>query len=151
MISESVVRQLGSFLSTGSFEMSKKLLGRAFSISGRVVHGDKQGRTIGFPTANIPIRRQLSPVLGVFCVVVRKDNKSFNGVCNVGKRPTRGGTKVLLEVYILDFNQEIYGDYVEVIFKKKIRDEIKFSSFEELKSQIKEDTQSALQYFSPSS
>ena len=79
------------------------------------------------------------------------DNKNFNGVCNVGKRPTRGGTKVLLEVYILDFNQEIYGEYVEVIFKKKIRDEIKFSSFEELKSQIKKDTQSALQYFSSSS
>ena len=147
-VSSSAIREL---LSTGSFEMSKKLLGRAFSISGQVAHGDKQGRTIGFPTANIPIRRQLSPVLGVFCVVVRKDNKNFNGVCNVGKRPTRGETKVLLEVYILDFNQEIYGEYVEVIFKKKIRDEIKFSSFEELKSQIKKDTQSALQYFSSSS
>ena len=70
--------------------MSEIFLGRLFSISGRVAHGDKQGRTIGFPTANVSIRRQLSPVLGVFCVNIHKDNKSYNGVCNVGKRPTKG-------------------------------------------------------------
>ena len=144
-VSSSAIR---GFLSTGSFEMAEIFLGRPFSISGSVAHGDKQGRTIGFPTANISIRRQLSPVLGVFCVIIHKDNKSYNGVCNVGKRPTKGGTKVLLEVYIFDFNEEIYGAYVEVIFKQKIRNEIKFNSFEELKNQIKKDALSARQYFS---
>ena len=144
-VSSSTIRAL---LAKGFFEVSEKFLGRPFSISGRVAHGDKQGRTIGFPTANISIKRELSPVLGVFCVNIQINNKTYNGVCNVGKRPTRGGTDILLEVYIFDFNKEIYGARVDVIFKQKIRDEIKFDSFKELKKQIQRDTESAIKYFS---
>jgi len=143
-VSSSAIRKL---LSLGDFQTAEKLLGRPFAISGRVAHGDKQGRTIGFPTANISIRRNLSPVLGVFSVLIKINNINYKGVCNVGKRPTLGGLKVLLEVFIFDFNQEIYGGYVTVFFKQKCREEIKFNSLEELKNQIKEDVKDSKQYF----
>jgi len=80
-------------------------------------------------------------------VLVKIDDTSYTGVCNIGKRPTIGGTKVLLEVFIFNFNQEIYGEYVTVIFKQKCRDEIKFNSFKELKSQIKIDVEKSKDYF----
>ena len=143
-VSSSAIRKL---LSSGDFQTAEKLLGRPFAISGRVAHGDKQGRKIGFPTANISIRRKLSPVLGVFSVLIRINNITYKGVCNVGKRPTLGGLKVLLEVFIFDFNQEIYGSRVTVFFKQKCREEIKFNSLEELKNQIKKDVKNSKQYF----
>jgi riboflavin kinase/FMN adenylyltransferase len=143
-VSSSAIRKL---LSSGDFQTAEKLLGRPFAISGRVAHGDKQGRKIGFPTANISIRRKLSPVLGVFSVLIRINNITYKGVCNVGKRPTLGGLKVLLEVFIFDFNQEIYGSRVNVFFKQKCREEIKFNSLEELKNQIKKDVKNSKQYF----
>jgi riboflavin kinase/FMN adenylyltransferase len=74
-------------------------------------------------------------------------SKSYTGVCNVGKRPTLGGTKTLLEVFIFDFDEEIYGDYVNVVFKQKCRDEKKFSSFDELKKQIKKDVEKSRLFF----
>jgi riboflavin kinase/FMN adenylyltransferase len=80
-------------------------------------------------------------------VLVKINDTSYTGVCNIGKRPTIGGTKVLLEVFIFNFNQEIYGEYVTVIFKQKCRDEIKFNSFEELKNQIKNDVEKSKDYF----
>ena len=143
-ISSSAIRKL---LSQGDFKKAETYLGRPFSISGRVAHGEKIGRTIGFPTANISIRRKLSPVLGVYSVLVKINDTTYTGVCNIGKRPTIGGTKVLLEVFIFNFNQEIYGEYVTVIFKQKSRDEFKFNSFEELKSQIKNDVEKSQEYF----
>jgi riboflavin kinase/FMN adenylyltransferase len=127
--------------------MAEKLLGRPFAISGRVFHGDKKGRTIGFPTINVGIRRRLSPVLGIFNVVVETNKETYPGVCNVGKRPTVGGEKVLLEVFIFDFNREIYGERVNIVFKHKSREEMKFGSFEELKQQIVKDVESGKQYF----
>jgi len=105
------------------------------------------GRTIGFPTANISIRRKLSPVLGVYSVLIKINNTTYTGVCNIGKRPTIGGTKVLLEVFIFNFDQEIYGERVTVIFKQKCRDELKFNSLEELKNQIKNDVEKSKEYF----
>jgi riboflavin kinase/FMN adenylyltransferase len=105
------------------------------------------GRTIGFPTANISIRRKLSPVLGVYSVITKINGTEYIGICNVGKRPTIGGTKVLLEVFIFNFNQEIYGEHVTVIFKQKCRDEVKFNSLDELKSQIKKDVAKSKKYF----
>jgi len=143
-ISSSAIRKL---LSQGDFKKAETYLGRPFSISGRVAHGEKMGRTIGFPTANISIRRKLSPVLGVYSVLVKINDTTYTGVCNIGKRPTIGGTKVLLEVFIFNFNQEIYGECVTVIFKKKCRDEFKFNSFEELKNQIKNDVEKSQEYF----
>ena len=143
-VSSSAIR---SYLASGNFSMAEKLLGRAFAISGRVSHGDKKGRTIGFPTINIGIRRRLSPVLGVFNVLVEVNKETYHGVCNVGKRPTVGGEKTLLEVFIFDFNGDIYGEHVNVVFKHKARKEMKFDSFEELKQQIAKDVESGKKYF----
>jgi len=143
-VSSSEIRKL---LTEGDFKTAEVFLGRPFSISGKVANGDKMGRTIGFPTANISIKRKLSPVLGVYSVHVEHGSQTHIGVCNVGKRPTIGGTKTLLEVFIFDFDQEIYGDYVNVIFRQKCRDEKKFSSFDELKNQIKKDVEKSRLFF----
>ncbi|MDA7438151.1 bifunctional riboflavin kinase/FAD synthetase [Candidatus Pseudothioglobus singularis] len=143
-VSSSAVR---SFLTDGNFTGAEKFLGRPFSISGKVAHGDKLGRTIGFPTANISIHRKLSPILGVYSVLVKLKSQTYNGVCNVGKRPTLGGKKTLLEVFIFDFNKEIYGEYATVIFKQKCREEKKFESFDELKKQIKKDVEKSRLFF----
>jgi len=146
-VSSSAVRQCLSF---GDFSLAEKLLGRPFAISGRVFHGDKKGRTIGFPTINVGISRRQSPVLGVFNVLVEINKKSYSGVCNVGKRPTVGGEKILLEVFIFDFNREIYGERVTVVFKHKSREELKFASLEELKLQITKDVENGKRYFKSS-
>ena len=146
-VSSSAVRRC---LSSGDFSLAEKLLGRPFAISGRVVHGDKKGRTIGFPTINVGISRRQSPVLGVFNVFVKINKKSYSGVCNVGKRPTVGGEKILLEVFIFDFNREIYGERVTVVFKHKSREELKFASLEELKLQITKDVEIGKRYFESS-
>ena len=143
-ISSSAIRKL---LSQGNFRKAEEYLGRPFTISGRISHGEKIGRTIGFPTANIGIRRKLSPVLGVYSVIINISGVEHVGICNVGKRPTIGGTKVLLEVFIFNFNQEIYGEYVSVIFKQKCRNEVKFNSFDELKNQIQKDVKTSKEYF----
>jgi len=143
-VSSSKIRQL---LTNGDFKTAETFLGRPFSISGKVANGEKIGRTIGFPTANVGIKRKLSPVLGVYSVVIEHMSKVYTGVCNVGKRPTLGGTKTLLEVFIFDFDEEIYGDYVNVVFKQKCRDEKKFNSFDKLKKQIKKDVEKSRLFF----
>ena len=138
-------------LTEGNFKAAETFLGRPFSISGKVTRGEQLGRTIGFPTANIGIKRRLSPVLGVYSVIIEHNSKSYTGVCNVGRRPTIGGTKTLLEVFIFDFNEEIYGESVKVVFKQKCRDEIKFGSFDELKEQIQKDVAKSRVFFSQQS
>ena len=143
-ISSSTIRSL---LLSGGFALANEMLGREFSITGKIVHGDKRGRTIGFPTINVPIRRCVSPVLGVFAVKVCLGGMSYYGVCNIGKRPTFGGEKTLLEVYIFNFDEQVYGLQVTVTFKLKIREEKRFGSFEDLKQQILLDTQSTKDYF----
>ena len=143
-VSSSAVRLC---LSSGNFSMAERLLGRPFAISGRVSHGDKKGRTIGFPTINVDISRRLSPVLGVFNVLVETNKEIYYGVCNVGKRPTVGGEKTLLEVFIFDFNREIYGERVTIVFKQKSREEMKFDSLKELKQQIAKDVEIGKRYF----
>ena len=143
-VSSSEIRKA---LSAADFNAAKELLGRPFSITGKVARGEQIGRTIGYPTANIAIKRELSPVLGVYSVLVKHNSEIYTGVCNVGKRPTLGETKTLLEVFIFDFNKEIYGDSVEVIFKRKCRDEKKFGSFDELKAQIKKDADKSRLFF----
>jgi len=139
--------EIRSLLTNGDFSAAEAFLGRPFAVSGKVAKGEKIGRTIGFPTANIGIKRKLSPVLGVYSVLIEHMSKTYTGVCNVGKRPTAGGTKTLLEVFIFDFDEEIYGDYVNVVFKQKCRDEKKFSSFDELKKQIKKDVEKSRLFF----
>ena len=136
------------FLANGELKNAEQFLGRTYSISGRVIHGDKKGRTIGFPTANIPIKRIKSPVSGVFAVkVIIEDSEELFGVANVGHRPTVDGIKTQLEVHIFNFSNDIYRKHLTVYFYKKIRDEIKFESFEALKNQINQDSDTAKKFF----
>jgi riboflavin kinase/FMN adenylyltransferase len=131
-------------LGAGDLALAEKLLGHCYSVCGRVVHGDKRGRTIGYPTANIKMFRKNAPVDGVFAVTMTGiDGTEFGGVANVGTRPTVDGSKIILETYLFDFDKEIYGRYVEVHFKQKIRDEIRFQSLEQLKAQIVKDVAEA--------
>jgi len=139
--------EIRTLLSQGSLDEAAQMLGREFSISGKVIHGQQKGRTIGFPTINIPIKRKISPVLGVFATTVEINGVIFQGVCNIGNRPTINGTKTLLEVFLFDFDRDVYGLEAKVVFKHKIRDEEKFDSFETLKQQIELDTQQAKAYF----
>ncbi|MFZ2405060.1 MAG: bifunctional riboflavin kinase/FAD synthetase [Methylobacter sp.] len=132
-------------LGDGDLALAEKLLGCCYSVCGRVAHGDKRGRTIGYPTANIQMFRKNTPVNGVFAVTMTGiDGREFEGVANVGTRPTvDGGSKVILEAHLFDFDREIYGRYVEVHFKQKIRDEMRFQSLDELKAQIVKDVAEA--------
>ncbi|MGB5539389.1 MAG: riboflavin kinase, partial [Gammaproteobacteria bacterium] len=118
------------------------------AMSGRVAHGDKRGRTIGFPTANIFLHRASSPVAGVFAVEVEGlADTPVQGVANVGSRPTVDGTRSLLEVHLFDFEADIYGKYVEVGFLKKLREERRFDSFDALREQILVDAGQARAFF----
>ncbi len=144
-ISSTLIRDA---LGEGDLALAKKMLGRDYSVCGRVAHGDKRGRTIGFPTANIEMFRKNTPIIGVYAVTMTGiDEKEFAGVANVGTRPTvEGGSRVILETHLFDFDQEIYGAYVEVHFKQKIRDEMRFQSLALLQAQIHKDVLTAKQY-----
>jgi riboflavin kinase/FMN adenylyltransferase len=126
------------------------MLGHPFVISGRVRHGDKKGRTIGFPTANIALDRKVSPVQGVFAVGVTLDKKEYQGVANIGKRPTVNGLRIQLEIHLFDFEGDIYGKCLDTRLLKKIRDEIKFDSFDLLKQQIERDVIATKTFFGAS-
>ena len=139
-ISSSAIREA---LAEGDFVQAKDMLGRAFSIDGKVVHGEKNGRTIGFPTANLILNRLKSPVEGVFAVSVRHEERQYDGVANVGTRPTLNGKRLQLEAHLFDVNPDLYGQKISVEFKHKIRDEMKFDNFELLHKQIKKDAQQA--------
>ena len=145
-ISSTLIRDA---LGAGDLIQAEKLLGHCYSVCGRVAHGEKLGRTIGYPTANIKMFRKNTPVNGVFAVTMTGiDGLELEGVANVGTRPTvDGGSKVVLETYLFDFDKEIYGRYVEVRFKQKIRDEIRFQSLEQLKARIKKDVAEAKNIF----
>ena len=135
-------------LQQGDLPGAEALLGRPFWMSGRVAHGDKRGRTIGFPTANIFLHRTAVPVDGVFAVEMHGvDGQPLPGVANVGTRPTVGGTRSLLEVHLFDFDREVYGCHVRVSFLKKLRPERRFDSFDKLKQQIQQDAGQARDFF----
>jgi riboflavin kinase/FMN adenylyltransferase len=124
--------------------LAASMLGRSYSISGRVSHGRKLGRTIGFPTANVPLKRRVSPVSGVYAVeVFGVDGAPLPGVANVGHRPTVNGVRQQLEVHLFDFQSDLYGCQIEVVLHHKLRNEIKFESFDALKAQIERDAQTA--------
>jgi riboflavin kinase/FMN adenylyltransferase len=134
-VSSSAVREA---LAAGNIEHAEELLGRAFVIAGRVMDGKKIGRTIGFPTANIQVRRKRLPLSGVFAVTISGiDAKPLPGAANIGVRPTVAqGLKPVLEVHLLDFDRDIYGMHVDVNFLHKLRDEARFDSLDALKAQI---------------
>ncbi|ORM80264.1 bifunctional riboflavin kinase/FAD synthetase [Pantoea eucrina] len=144
-ISSTAVRHA---LAQDDFAQAQQLLGHPFSISGRVVHGDALGRTIGFPTANLPLRRAVTPVKGVFAVeVLGLTAEPVPGVANIGTRPTVKGLRQQLEVHLLDTHMDLYGRHIEVVLKQKIRDEQRFSSLDALKEQIAKDVVTARQFF----
>ena len=140
-VSSSLVRKA---LIEGEFGLAAELLGREYTISGRVSHGEKRGRTIGFPTANIHLKRMQSPLHGVYSVTMHSQQfGDVPGIANVGRRPTVDGERIQLEVHLFDFDAQLYGEYVSISFQHKIRDEIKFESFEALRQQIEQDCERA--------
>lgn len=135
-------------LRQGDLMQAEKLLGRPYRMSGRVAHGDKRGRQLGFPTANIHLHRAKVPLSGVYAVqLFGIKEEPVNGVANIGIRPTIGGGKALLEVHLLDFNREIYGEHVQVHFLQKIREETQFSDLAALTKQIQKDSEAARLFF----
>ena len=135
-------------IEAGDFEKAAELLGRPYSLSGRIAHGQKLGRELGYPTINIKMGDKTLIVKGIFAVRVKGiDNRVLQGVASIGTRPTVAGVDTILEVYILDFDQDVYGYSVEVEFLHKIRDEKKFDSLEELRVNIGRDTENAIAYF----
>lgn len=145
-VSSTRIRQL---LEQGDFAGVEKLLGRPYSISGRIVYGQQLGRKLGVPTANVHLRRYKSPLHGVFTVTVTfADGSVHNGVANVGVRPTVNGVKKpLLEVHIFNFTRTVYGALIDVAFHTKLRDEKKFNSLDELQTQLQTDIAQAKQFF----
>ncbi|NBC03781.1 MAG: bifunctional riboflavin kinase/FAD synthetase [Bacteroidetes bacterium] len=125
----------------GDMELAASLLEKYYILNGTVVHGDKRGKKIGFPTANIKPQneKKVIPKKGVYAVWVRYEGSYYKGMMNIGERPTFNGDAITLEVHILDFNNEIYGKDVQLQFVKRIRDEKQFNGLEELKNQLNSD------------
>ena len=145
LISSSKIRQL---IQDGCTENIPNLLGGYFYIKGRVITGDRIGRTISFPTANIKYPENIINIQrGVYAVIVEIDKKKYKGMSNFGKRPTVNGKELLLETHIFNFNENIYDKDIKIYFYKKIRSEVKFSSLPELKSQLVKDEHSIKEYF----
>lgn len=142
VVSSSVIR---GFISSGDVKSAQEFLGRPFKVKGKVVEGQRLGRHLGFPTANLMVDEDLIlPLRGVYSGNVRVGSDIYNAVINVGRRPTIGDlTKDLVEAHLLGFDRDIYGQEIEVYFLDRIRDEKKFDSLDELKIQIEQDCQFA--------
>lgn len=146
-ISSTLIR---SMIGSGEVEKLPQYLGRYYEMSGTVITGEKRGRTIGFPTANLSVSSEyVFPKKGVYAVKVKYENRSYNGVLNIGYKPTFHDhlPEPSIEVHILDFDQEIYGERLVIEWRKRLRDEKKFNSAEELIEQIKKDKREAEAYF----
>jgi len=168
-ISSTRIREV---LARGDLTQACHLLGRPYTLRGRVAHGDKRGRTIGFPTANLPLHRPKPPLTGVYAVMVRALDQGgtrlagarppswggewqegddgparcWPGVANLGRRPTVDGEELRLEVHLFDFDGDLYGAHLEVEPRLKLRDEQRFESFDALKAQIRRDAEAARSY-----
>jgi riboflavin kinase/FMN adenylyltransferase len=135
----------------GDIELANQYLGNPYVLTGVVVPGNQLGRTIGFPTANIQVEdtTKIIPGNGVYLVKINQKNSLLNGVMNIGTRPTVSNkTENRIEIHIFDFNEDLYDQQLEVEVLKKVRDEKKFDSIEQLSQQIEQDTLFARQYFS---
>lgn len=136
-------------LGQGDLELAARLLGRPYDMCGRVAHGERRGRTIGFPTANIHLHRRVTPVYGVYAVAMSgRTLPTWPGIANVGRRPTVQGDRERLEVHLLDYRGDLYGQHVKVDFLHYLRPEQRFDSLDGLRLQIQRDEQSARAYFS---
>lgn len=137
-VSSTVIRNA---LWTGDMEHARRLLGKDYRMSGRVVEGNHMGRKLGYPTANVNLNRLQSAVMGIFAVRVSgPDWGPLDAVASVGTRPTFAGTKPLLEVHIFDFDKDIYGEYIHVDFIARLRSEEKFDDVQELVEQMHRDS-----------
>jgi riboflavin kinase / FMN adenylyltransferase len=145
-VSSTRIREL---LTQGDLQGAADCLGRPYRICGRVGHGAKRGRTIGFPTMNVDLHRQVSPLSGVFAVkVAGLESHDLPGVANIGVRPmVEGDPRYLLEVYLFDFDRMVYGEHVSVEFVHKLREQQRFDSFEALRQQIWRDVDRARALF----
>jgi len=145
IVSSTRIRNL---LLAGDVEAAARLLGRPYTLRGRVVHGAKRGRSLGFPTINLALpKERLLPRDGIYAMWAEMGEGRFKAAASLGVRPTFGGGERVLEAYLLDFSGEIYGEEVEVAFMRRLRDEIAFASPAELSAQIArdvEETRSAL-------
>ncbi|MBX2880875.1 MAG: bifunctional riboflavin kinase/FAD synthetase [Granulosicoccus sp.] len=141
-ISSTAVR---SHLLAGELDQAAKLLGRPYRITGRVIHGEKLARQLGYPTANVALHRHRPPLRGVFAVwaTEQTSGRRYAAVANLGERPTIGGRKLLLEVHAFDAKVQWYGKHLAVDFMAQLRKEKRFDSLDELKSQIQQDAQQA--------
>jgi riboflavin kinase/FMN adenylyltransferase len=141
-ISSTLIR---NSLLAGDIVQANSLLGIEYSLSGKVVKGKQLGRTLGYPTANIYVVEdyKLIPADGVYAVLINYDNLIYQGVLNIGKRPTIEGKDRTIEVHIFDFDKDIYGENISISFVEKIRDEQKFDSLDLLKAQIQIDAERA--------
>ena len=140
-VSSTAIRQA---LGAGELGQARALLGRDYSMSGRVVRGNYLGRKLGFPTANVNLKRLQSPVMGIFAVCVSGLGEGLiDGVANVGTRPTIGGQVPLLEVFLFDFDRNIYGEYISVHFIARLRDELKFPDLDSMVEQMHLDVDQA--------
>ena len=135
-ISSSRIRKA---LTENNFDLAENLLGRPYTFSGKVVHGQHLGRTIDIPTANIWLPKQKLPINGVYAVECYLNNQIIQGIANMGVRPTIGGNSPVLEIHLFEFDKDIYSERLIVKFIKKIRDEKKFDNLDMLKLQIQED------------
>lgn len=140
--------QIRSALHEGNFDFASKLLGRPYTVTGKVIHGNQLARVLGAPTINIRINKDY-PLRGVFNVHATRcaDKKQFNGVANFGTRPTINGQRLSLEIHLHNTKENLYDEYFEVTFLNKLRDEIKFESLDALKTQIDQDIQCSMHFF----
>lgn len=143
-ISSSAIREA---VQNGDLEQAKAWLGRPYSVSGEVVHGEKRGRQIGFPTANTAVwDEQVLPANGIYAGWARLGDERFMAMTNVGVRPHFEGKNVTVEPYLLDFDRDIYGEQLEVFFEKRLRPEAKFDSLQALIDQIGRDVKEGRAY-----
>ncbi len=137
-------------LMQGDVATANEFLGYDFELTGEVIHGEAIGKTIGYPTANIQVKDayKIIPAEGIYAVLVKVDDDLFKGMLYIGNRPTLHGSKQSIEVNILDFDRDIYGQTITIIFKQKIRDDKKLNSLEELKLQIDQDKMATIKLLS---
>ncbi|HEY4646763.1 MAG TPA: riboflavin kinase, partial [Steroidobacteraceae bacterium] len=140
-VSSSAVREA---LATGDLEHAARLLGRRYSMHGRVMEGDHLGQRLGFPTANIRLHRRVAPLGGIFAVrVLGVGDQPLPGVASLGTRPTVNGTEPLLEAHVFDFHGDLYRRHLEIEFVAKLREERKFASLEAMVMEMHEDARRA--------
>jgi riboflavin kinase/FMN adenylyltransferase len=137
-------------LASGNIPLANSELGSPYAISGVVVHGNHLGRTLGYPTANIELNENAMrlPANGVYAVMVELRNQLFRGMANIGIRPTIDGTSLTLEVHLIDFSGDLYGQKLKLLFFNRIRDEQRFDTLDDLVRQIHRDKTKALKLLS---